>query len=97
MAGMFDNCSSLVVLDLSSFNTENVTSMSSMFVWCTKLQELNISGWDLTNTTKTDDMFAVCSSLKTIYMRNCSQATIDKIKAQLETDGILNNVTIITE
>lgn len=97
MAGMFDNCSSLGVLDLSSFNTENVTSMSSMFVWCTKLQELNISGWDLTNTTKTDDMFAVCSSLKTIYMRNCSQATIDKIKAQLETDGILNNVTIITE
>ena len=97
MAGMFDNCSSLVVLDLSSFNTENVTSMSSMFVWCTKLQELNISGWDLTNTTKTDDMFAVCSSLKTIYMRGCNQTTIDKIKAQLETDGILNNVTIITE
>lgn len=97
MAGMFNNCSSLGVLDLSSFNTENVTSMSSMFVWCTKLQELNISGWDLTNTTKTDDMFAVCSSLNTIYMRNCSQTTIDKIKAQLKTDGILNNVTIITE
>ena len=97
MAGMFKNCSSLGVLDLSSFNTENVTSMSSMFVWCTKLQELNISGWDLTNTTETDDMFGVCSSLNTIYMRGCNQTTIDKIKAQLETDGILNNVTIITE
>lgn len=97
MAGMFDNCSSLGVLDLSNFNTENVTSMSSIFVWCTKLQELNISGWDLTNTTKTDDMFGVCSSLKTIYMRGCNQTTIDKIKAQLETDRILNNVTIITE
>lgn len=97
MAGMFNNCSSLGVLDLSSFNTENVTSMSSIFAWCTKLQELNISGWDLTNTTKTDDMFAVCSSLNTIYMRGCNQTTIDKIKAQLKTDRILNNVTIITE
>ena len=70
---------------------------SSMFKNCRSLQVLNISGWDLTNTTETDDMFSKCSSLKTIYMRNCSQATIDKIKAQLETDGILNNVTIITE
>ena len=68
-----------------------------MFYQCSSLQELNISGWDLTKVTDTDDMFAVCSSLKTIYMRNCNQITIDKIKAQLETDGILNNVTIITE
>ena len=93
----FLKCINLKNLDLSTWVTSNVTRMTSMFEGCNSLQVLNISGWDLTNTTKTDDMFAVCSSLKTIYMRNCSQATIDKIKAQLETDGILNNVTIITE
>lgn len=90
-------CSDLKNLDLSTWVTSKVTIMSSMFEGCRSLQVLNISGWDLTNTTKTDNMFSGCSSLRTIYMRNCNQTTIDKIKAQLETDGILNNVTIITE
>lgn len=93
----FYYCINLENLDLSTWVTSNVTIMTSMFKNCRSLQVLNISGWDMTKVTDTDDMFAECSSLKTIYMRNCSQATIDKIKAQLETDGILNNVTIITE
>ena len=77
--------------------TSNVTIMASMFEGCRSLQVLNISGWDLTKATDTDDMFSECSSLRTIYMNGCNQTTIDKIKAQLKTDGILNNVTIITE
>lgn len=93
----FFHCSNLKNLDLSTWVTSNVTRMTSMFKDCHSLQVLNISGWDLTKATYTDNMFSECSSLRTIYMRNCSQATIDKIKAQLETDGILNNVTIITE
>ena len=90
-------CSGLKNLDLSTWVTSKVRRMTSMFEGCCSLQVLNISGWDLTKATNTDNMFSECSSLRTIYMRNCSQATIDKIKAQLETDGILNNVTIITE
>lgn len=93
----FFYCTNLENLDLSTWVTSNVTIMTRMFESCRSLQVLNISGWDLTNTTKTDNMFSECSSLKTIYMRGCNQTTIDKIKAQLETDGILNNVTIITE
>lgn len=93
----FCYCINLKNLDLSTWVTSNVTRMTSMFEGCSSLQVLNISGWDMTNTTETDDMFSGCTSLKTIYMRNCNQTTIDKIKAQLKTDGILNNVTIITE
>ena len=93
----FFYCSNLKNLNLSTWVTSNVTRMTSMFESCRSLQVLNISGWDLTKATDTDDMFSECSSLKTIYMRGCNQTTIDKIKAQLETDGILNNVTIITE
>ena len=97
MSQAFFYCNNLKNLDLSTWVTSNVTIMTSMFKGCRSLQVLNISGWDLTKATYTDNMFSECSSLRTIYMRNCSQATIDKIKAQLETDGILNNVTIITE
>ena len=43
-------------------------------------------------------MFEGCSAsaLKTIRMVGCSQTTIDKIKAQLTTDGI-TDCTIVTE
>ena len=93
----FYMCSNFKKLDLSTWVTSKVRSTMRMFETCKSLNILNISGWDLTNTTDMTKMFNECSSLKTIYMRNCNQTTIDKIKAQLETDGILNNVTIITE
>lgn len=93
----FFKCINLKNLNLSTWVTSNVTRMTSMFEGCHSLQVLNISGWDLTKATKITDMFSECSSLRTIYMKGCNQITIDKIKAQLETDGILNKVTIITE
>lgn len=99
MCQMFRCCRSLQNLNLSTWNVRNVTDMKSMFDLCDKLQVLNLSGWDLTNITNTNMkyMFERCSSLNTIIMKGCNQTTIGKIKAQLKTDGILNNVTIITE
>lgn len=99
MQQMFYGCHSLQNLDLNNWNVSSVTTMSWMFCRCTKLQTLSLNGWDLTNVTNTNmkSMFNRCDSLKTIFMRGCNQTTIDKIKAQLKTDGILNNVTIITE
>ena len=39
---MFSNCSSLKSIDLSSFNTNNVTDMSWMFYKCSFLKKENI-------------------------------------------------------
>ena len=40
---MFNKCSSLQRLNLSNFNTNNVTNMSYMFNECRSLKELDIS------------------------------------------------------
>ena len=39
---MFFECSSLTNIDLSNFNTNNVTDMSGMFSECNKLTKNNI-------------------------------------------------------
>ena len=96
MNSMFDNCYALETLDLSNWNTSKVRDMGEMFGRCRLLKTLDLSGWDTSNAT-VRGMFDRCDSLKIIYMRNCNQTTIDKIKAQLEKDYILDNVTIITE
>lgn len=97
MEYMFSDCSNLTSLDLSNFNTSNVTNMSRMFAYCNNLTSLDLSGWDMTNVTNINAMFYGCNKLKTIKMIGCNKTTIDNIKKALRSDGILNNVTIVTE
>jgi surface protein len=48
---MFSNCNSLKELNLSSFDTSNVTNIDSMFYACDSLSELDLSNFNLCNVT----------------------------------------------
>lgn len=65
MFGMFQNCHSLVSLDLSSFNTSKVTSMVGMFYDCMNLKTLKLPD-DLTFIDS--HQFISCSSLTEIII-----------------------------
>ena len=96
MRYMFADCYRLTSLDLSNFNTSNVTNMYEMFRGCNGLTSLDLSKWDTSKVTDMSYMFKGCKSLNTIRMKGCSEATVNKIKAQLTTDGI-TGATIATE
>ena len=98
MAHMFSQCNKITSLDLSNFNTSNVTDMSMMFNGCRSLTSLDLSGWDTSNVTNINMgmMFSGCSKLNTITMVGCSQETVETIRTQLTADGI-TGVTIVTE
>ena len=57
MGSMFNTCSSLTSLDLSNFNTSQVTDMSYMFVEFPNI-ELNLSGFVTSNVINMMSMFA---------------------------------------
>ena len=61
---MFLGCSSLESIDLSSFNTNNVTNMSCMFCKCSSLKSIDLSSFNTNNVTNMSFMFFGCSSLK---------------------------------
>ena len=63
---------------------------------CKKLTSIDTTGWDTSNITSMNGMFEGCDALNTIRMVGCSTETINKIKAQLETDGI-TRATITTK
>ncbi len=63
---MFDGCSSLTILNLSSFDTANVTDMSDMFSNCSSLTSLELSSFDTSKVTNMNYMFSLCSSLKSL-------------------------------
>ena len=49
---MFQECYELESLDLSNFNTSNVTNMSLMFYKCNKLKYLNLLNFSINCETK---------------------------------------------
>ena len=64
---MFYNCKALSSLDLSNFNTQNVTSMFAMFSHCEALTSLDLSNFNTQNVTSMFAMFYDCTSLTTIF------------------------------
>ena len=80
MSRMFLNCTSLTELDLTSFDTSNVTSMYAMFcMWDTNINYfptnnlLNITfgpNFNTSNVTDMQSMFAGLSELKELDVSN---------------------------
>ena len=61
---LFCGCSSLTNIDLSNFNTNNVTNMQGMFSGCSSLTNIDLSNFNTNNVTIIHAMFFGCSSLK---------------------------------
>ncbi|HFX3861129.1 TPA: BspA family leucine-rich repeat surface protein, partial [Enterococcus faecium] len=71
MSGMFACCNSLTNLDVSKWDTSNVTNMSSMFDMFvsgprSSLTNLDVSKWDTSKVTNMAAMFRDCKSLTTL-------------------------------
>ena len=66
MSYMFNNCSALKDLDLSSFDTSVVTNMAGMFKGCSTLSGVNLQNFDTGLTKDMSQMFADCSAITEI-------------------------------
>ena len=74
VVNMFFNCSLLTSLDLSSFDTSNITIADSLFSGCISLKTLDLSNFDMSKATNYADMFRDCDNLTHI---KCKQAFKD--------------------
>ena len=62
--GLFYECPKITKIDLSSFDTKNVTNMGFMFYNCSNLTNLDLSSFDTKNVFYMGCMFSGCSKLK---------------------------------
>ena len=60
---MFNNCSYIEKIDLSSFNSKNVINMSYMFCNCSSLRNINFTEFQTSNVTTMTKMFYKCKKL----------------------------------
>ena len=80
MIDMFNNCSKLSSLDISSWDTSKVTDMSGMFYNCSKLTSLKMGG-NVSNVTTVTNMFFNIKTTGTLYYPE--QYDYSKIIAEL--------------
>ena len=73
---LFQNLTALEEIDLSSFDTSNVTDMSFMFNYCTKLKQLDLSNFDTSNVTSIQGMFQKCESLEEVDLSSFDTSNV---------------------
>ena len=77
-------------LDLSNFDTSQVTNMSSMFRGMSNLTTLNLSNFDTSQVTNMDSMLASVSNLTTIDLSNFDTSKVTNMSS------MFNNMTNLT-
>jgi len=63
---MFSGCSSLVSVDLSSFDTSSVTNAYGVFYSCSSLKWLDLSSFDMSAAREMNSFFYGCTSLQEV-------------------------------
>ena len=78
MMKMFFGCSSLENLDLSFFDTSEVSSMEMAFYGCISLTSLEISNFYTISTNNLKFMFYQCSSLTSLNLPHFDTSKISE-------------------
>ena len=63
---MFSGCKNIINIDLSSFNSKDITNMSFMFYDCVNLEKIDLSSFDTKNVTNMESMFDNCNNIESI-------------------------------
>ena len=67
---IFNQCSDIIEIDLSEFNSSLITNMAYMFTDCISLKLINFSNFDTSKVKIMCDMFRNCSSLTSLDLSN---------------------------
>ena len=86
--------SMLEKLDLSFFNTSNVTNMDSMFSHCSSLTDLNLSNFNTLNVTNMNYMFSSCSSLTSLNLSNFNTLNVTEMIGMFYYCESLTNINL---
>ena len=74
-SNMFYNCQ-VQEIDVSEFNTSNVTNMYQMFNGCKSLTSLDVSSFNTSKVTSMNGMFSYCWSLPSLDVSNFNTSSV---------------------
>ena len=94
MSGMFSDCSGLTSLDVSHFNTQNVTAMNDMFLGCSGLTSLDVKNFNTQNVTNMGGMFSYCSGLTSLDLKNFNTKNVTNMYGMFRGCSVLTSLDL---
>ena len=91
---MFGSCSALTTLDVSNFDTKNVTDISFMFSNCKALTTLDLSSFNTQNVDYMEGIFDGCSALKTLDLSNFDTRNVELMREMFEDCSALTTLDV---
>ena len=73
---MFQNLTNILYMDLSKFDSSEVTTMFSMFHGCESLTSINFTNFDTSKVIYMNSMFAECKSLSDLDISNFNTSKV---------------------
>ena len=68
LANLFNGCSNLIAVNLTTWDVSNVINMNNMFYSCESLIKLDMSSWDVQSLSQANNMFSFCKKLKSLNL-----------------------------
>ena len=91
---MFRSCSKINEIDLSNFETSQITDMISMFYGCSSLKSINLSNLDTSHVTSMGAMFKECSSLYSLDLSNFVTSQVTDMSFMFTGCTLLNSLDL---
>jgi surface protein len=91
---LFYKGTSITNIDLSNFNTSNVTDMSYMFYYCSSLTSLNLSNLDTSNVTNMYSMFSGCSKLTSLDVSSFNTSKVTNMGYMFNSCSLLTSLDV---
>ena len=93
-SNMFSLCHVLTSIDMSGFDTSNVTNMGHMFQYCSSLESLNLSSFNTGNVGNMISMFESCESLESLNLNNFDTSNVNNMSLMFEGCESLESLTL---
>ena len=94
LAFIFAKLNKITKIDLSKFNTINVTNMMGMFYECSSLESIDLSNINTSNVTDMNRMFADCCSLTSINLSNFNTCNVTDMSNMFYRNQSLTNIDL---
>ncbi|EAF2801469.1 BspA family leucine-rich repeat surface protein [Listeria monocytogenes] len=91
---LFSDASSLTSLDLSNFDTSQVTNMSFMFIRSSSLTSLDLSSFDTSQVTGMRGMFQYASSLTSLDLSNFDTSQVTNMTNMFQYASSLTSLNL---
>ena len=91
---LFYNLSKLTTLDMSVFDTSNVTDMNYMFYNCKTLTSLDVSGFNTSNVTDMRLMFSQCLALTSLDVSGFDTSNVTNMDSMFSYCSALTSLNV---